>query len=267
MDENGNVRVLLNGADGRMGEEVLTAIKLTDGIILGAGLCGEKSSAFRENLLLHYLDIFLYLKEKEVPSIRETVDVIIDFSIPEAVINLLREAHLPAVIGVTGFSEKQLEMIRGFSKEVPIVQDYNFSTGVCILTAVVENIARIFGLGYDGDVLEIHHSMKADAPSGTAIKLAKAIAKGRGQNYEEVVKMSRVGKTGVRPVGEIGIQSLRLAGVVGEHTVYLGGSNERLELTHKAGSRAVFAEGAVAAAKWVVNQRPGLYTMRDVLGL
>ncbi|KKP63270.1 MAG: Dihydrodipicolinate reductase [Candidatus Moranbacteria bacterium GW2011_GWF2_34_56] len=254
-----DIRVILNGVTGRMGTAVLSEMKLINGIALYAGLYKKEEGQLphEEKIFVEYDTVFQYLKETGVRPL-QLADVIIDFSVPQAVIPLLREAQLPAVVGVTGFSEKQLREIGEISKEIPIVQDYNFSTGVCIMTAVTEMIAQKLGVGYDVDILEAHHGMKVDAPSGTAIKLAKAVTKGRGQDYDEVVRMERVGKIGPRTQGEIGIQALRLAGVVGEHTVYFGGPNERLELTHKAGSRAVFAQGAVAAAKWVVNQRRSL---------
>lgn len=263
-----DIRVILSGVTGRMGTAVLSEMKLTDGIALYAGLYKKEEGQLphEEKIFVEYDAVFQYLKETGVRPLN-LADVIIDFSVPQAVIHLLCEAQLPAVVGVTGFSEKQLATIGKISKEIPIVQDYNFSTGVCIMTAVAEMIAQGLGVECDVDILEAHHGMKVDAPSGTAIKLAKAIANARGQNYDEVVRMSREGRTGVRPVGEIGIQALRLSGVVGEHTVYFADTHERIELTHKAGSRAVFAQGALRAAKWVVNQPPGLYTMKDVLGL
>lgn len=262
------VRVLLNGADGRMGCEVFEEIERRTGIFLGAAVDKEDPPYREKYVSTKNGDVLRSSSNKGclmAAAIR--TDVVIDFSTPEAAIDLLRIVCKPAVIGVTGFSKNQLGEIEEMSKKVPIVQDYNFSTGVCIMTAVAEMIAHGLGVDCDVDILEAHHGGKMDAPSGTAIKLAKAVARGRGQDYDDVVKMARVGRTGARPIGEIGIQALRLKGLVGEHKIYFADTNERIELTHKAGSRAVFAQGAVMAAKWVVNQPPGLYTMKDVLGL
>lgn len=262
-----DTRVILNGAGGRMGKEVIGIIQNDNS--LGIMFALEKLDCPDLGKIINFKNGMLPLIswDKNCFPNWEDADVVIDFSTPEAAIKLLREAHLPSVIGVTGFTNKQLAEIKEISKTVPVVQDYNFSTGACVMTAAAENMARIFGVEYDVEISEIHHGEKVDAPSGTAIKLAKAVVKGRGQNYKEVVRMSREGKTGIRPVGEIGIQALRLNGVVGEHTVYFANAHERIELTHKAGSRAVFAKGAVTAAKWVVDKPPGLYTLKDVLGL
>lgn len=266
------IKALVNGAGGRMGQMVIEEIEKNPRISLGAGLEEDSHPKCISNNYLPCSAFFTYLEElkkgiMKAQPLESQCDVVIDFSAREAAINLLQEARLPSVIGVTGFKDDQLDEIREISADVPIVQDYNFSVGICLLTAVAENMARVLGLDFNAEISEIHHGGKKDAPSGTAIKLAKAIAIGREQNYNRVVRMSREGMTGTRPTEEIGIQALRLAGVVGEHTVYFGSSNERIELTHKAGSRAVFAQGAVRAAQWVVNQPPGLYTMKDVLGL
>jgi 4-hydroxy-tetrahydrodipicolinate reductase len=171
------------------------------------------------------------------------------------------------VIGSTGFSPEEMEEIRDLTGNVPCVLAPNMSVGVNVLFKVIRTVAEILGDDYDVEILEAHHHLKKDAPSGTAMKMAHIIAEALGRDLDEVGIYERKGLIGERPRREIGIQTLRAGDIVGEHTVLFGAVGERLELIHRAHSRDNFAKGAIRAAKWVVEQKPGLYDMQDVLGL
>jgi 4-hydroxy-tetrahydrodipicolinate reductase len=195
------------------------------------------------------------------------VDVAIDFTAPAATLALAREAAARGtalVIGTTGFDERGLARIREAAARVPIVMEANFALGVHVLMDLVAEAARRLA-DYDLEVLELHHARKVDAPSGTALRLAEAAAAARGIALRDAAVYHREGQTGPRRPGAIGLQSVRAGDSVGEHTVYLAGPGERLELAHRALSRENFAVGAVRAATWVVGKSAGLYGMRDVL--
>ena len=198
-------------------------------------------------------------------------DVIIDFSTPEASVELARacaERGGPAlVIGSTGLSSEQDALIEAAAEKIAIVRSGNFSLGLNILIGLVEHAAqRLDGRDWDIEVLETHHRRKVDAPSGTALMLGEAAANGRGRDLEDLKTAPYDGITGPREPGKIGFASLRAGGVIGEHTVLFGSEDELLTLSHSAIDRSLFAKGAVAAAAWVRNRRPGLYDMQDVLG-
>lgn len=198
-------------------------------------------------------------------------DVIIDFSTPEASVDLARacaERGGPAlVIGSTGLSPEQDALIEAAAEKIAIVRSGNFSLGLNILIGLVEHAAqRLDGRDWDIEVLETHHRRKVDAPSGTALMLGEAAANGRGRDLEDLKTAPYDGITGPREPGKIGFASLRAGGVIGEHTVLFGSEDELLTLSHSAIDRSLFAKGAVAAAAWVRNRRPGLYDMQDVLG-
>jgi 4-hydroxy-tetrahydrodipicolinate reductase len=171
------------------------------------------------------------------------------------------------VIGTTGHSDEGRARIAGFTSQIPVVLSSNFSTGVNALFWLTRKAAEILGPNFDLEVVEMHHRLKRDAPSGTAKTLAEILADVRHQQLERVVRHGRSGSVGERTATEIGVHSLRGGDVVGDHTVVLAASGERVELTHKASSRDTFANGALRASLWVVKQKPGLYDMQDVLGL
>ena len=198
-------------------------------------------------------------------------DVVIDFSTPEASVDLARRAAeqgAPAlVIGSTGFSPEQEAELHKAAERIAIVRSGNFSLGVNILIGLVEHAAlRLDARDWDIEVLETHHRRKVDAPSGTALMLGEAAASGRGRDLADLKTAPYDGITGPREPGKIGFASLRAGGVIGEHTVLFGSEDELLTLSHSAIDRSLFAKGAVAAAAWVRNRRPGLYDMQDVLG-
>ena len=206
----------------------------------------------------------------ETPDL-QLCDVIIDFSTPEASVDLAQacaERGGPAlVIGSTGLSPEQDALIEAAAEKIAIVRSGNFSLGLNILIGLVEHAAqRLDGRDWDIEVLETHHRRKVDAPSGTALMLGEAAANGRGRDLEDLKTAPYDGITGPREPGKIGFASLRAGGVIGEHTVLFASAAETLTLSHSAIDRSLFAKGAVAAAAWVRNRRPGLYDMQDVLG-
>ncbi len=198
-------------------------------------------------------------------------EVVIDFTWHEATMKLARLAasHGTAmVIGTTGLSADDLAELRELAAaSCPCVQAPNMAVGVNVLFKVARKMAKVLGDGYDIEIVEAHHRLKKDAPSGTALKLGEMVAEGVGRDFAEVGVYARHGIIGERSAREIGIQTIRAGDIVGEHTVYFVGTGERLELTHRAHNRDNFARGAALAAAWVVNKPQGLYTMFDVLGL
>ena len=197
-------------------------------------------------------------------------DVVVDFSLHNATLGfaeLCAKHQKPIVIGTTGHSDAERSRIAELKSVIPMVWSANYSTGVNALFWLTRLAAEVLGPGFDLEVVEMHHRLKQDAPSGTAKTLAEILAAVRQQGLGQVVRHGRVGMVGKRSGSEIGIHSVRGGDVVGEHTVIFAGAGERLELAHKASSRDTLANGALRAAEWVIRQKPGLYDMQDVLGL
>jgi len=198
------------------------------------------------------------------------VDGIIDFTVPAATLalaELTAQARIVHVIGTTGIDEAGNAQIRAAARHARIVKSGNMSLGVNLLAALVRKVAATLDEDYDIEIVEMHHKHKIDAPSGTALMLGEAAAQGRGIDLKSRAVRSRDGHTGARNAGDIGFATLRGGSVIGEHTVMFAGETERIELTHKASSREMFARGAVRAAMWAFDKKPGLYAMTDVLGL
>lgn len=198
------------------------------------------------------------------------IDGIIDFTAPAATLGLAdiaAQARIVHVIGTTGIDEEGEARIKAAARHACIVKSGNMSLGVNLLAAVVRQIAAKLGEDFDIEVLEMHHRHKIDAPSGTALLLGRAAAEGRNVDLRSRSIRSRDGHTGPRPAGSIGFATLRGGSVVGEHTVMFAGPAERIEITHRAESRDIFARGAVRAVQWALDKKPGLYTMTDVLEL
>jgi len=197
-------------------------------------------------------------------------DVVVDFSFPgasHAIASLCATRNKALVLGTTGHSDSEKSQISNLKTQIPIVWSSNYSTGVNALFWLTRKAAEILGTGFDLEIVEMHHRMKKDAPSGTAKSLAEILAKVRNLQLAQAARHGREGLVGERTSAEIGIHSVRGGDVVGDHTVVFANLGERLELTHKASSRETFANGALRAAQWVVQQPPGLYDMQDVLGL
>jgi 4-hydroxy-tetrahydrodipicolinate reductase len=208
--------------------------------------------------------------EEDLAACIEKGDVVIDFTHHESSLKHLEmavEKKRAIVIGSTGFSVDEAKKIRELASNTRCVLAPNMSVGVNVMFKVLEYVAGILGDEYDVEILEVHHHLKKDAPSGTAVRMAQIIAEKLNRDLEKVGVYARKGMVGERTRTEIGIQTLRAGDIVGEHTVMFGGIGERLEFIHRAHSRDNFAKGAIRAAKWIVNQPDGLYDMQDVLGL
>ena len=197
-------------------------------------------------------------------------DVAIDFTVPAATLATLRlaaEAGVAYVTGTTGFAAEEKAEIGALAARIPILHAPNFSVSVNLLAWLVREAARHLGSDFDAELVELHHAAKRDAPSGTALRLAEAIAEGRGVDLREHLVLERAGEIGARPPGAIGIQTLRGGSAPGDHTVMFVGEGERLELSHRSHTRDHFARGAVRAAAWLVGREPGLYRIEEMLGL
>lgn len=241
-------RVLIHGSKGRMGQSLWA--------------CAERFSDLEVVAGVDQGDDLL--------SVLDRCDVVVDFTLHHATENLLKQCVTRGkalVIGTTGHDESARAAIHKAASSVPTVWASNFSTGVNTLFWLTRKAAEILGPGYDLEVLEMHHRHKKDAPSGTATTLLEILGEVRECHLDEVLRHGRQGITGERTQTEIGVHAIRGGDVVGDHTVLFAGPGERLELTHKAGNRETFANGALRAAQWVVRQPAGLYSMQDVLGL
>jgi 4-hydroxy-tetrahydrodipicolinate reductase len=197
-------------------------------------------------------------------------DVVIDFSVPLATLTNLAvaaDSGVAYVTGTTGFDDGGRAEIAAHAAVVPVMHAPNFSVAVNVLAWLVREASRKLGPDYDAELFEIHHSAKRDAPSGTALLLAEAVAKGRGTDLQQHLRLERAGEIGARPQGEIGVATLRGGDNSGEHSVYFVGHGERIELIHRSHSRDHFARGAVHAADWLVDRSPGLYRIEEMLGL
>jgi 4-hydroxy-tetrahydrodipicolinate reductase len=241
----------------------------------GLTLCGAVEREGHESIGKD-IGILLGLGEKGISlsdKLAEVIgrgDVVIDFTSPGSSLQNLKtaaESKKAMVIGTTGFSKDDLDTARDMCRDIPVVIAPNMSVGVNLLLKVLKDVARVLGDDYDIEIVEAHHRLKKDAPSGTALKMAQVIAEAVNRNLDEVGVYARKGMIGERTKKEIGIQTVRAGDIVGEHTVLFGGLGERIEITHKASSRDTFARGALKAALWVTEQKPGLYDMQDVLGL
>ena len=247
------MNVLLNGAMGKMGNELVEAVRKDDDFEI---VCGFDKEDFFDG------DFPVY---SSLEKIKENVDVIIDFSVPKATFNILEFAKLkniPIVIATTGFSDEELHKLEIYSKDIPIFRSSNMSLDINLMCKIVKEVAKVL-CDNDIEIVETHHNRKIDSPSGTAIMLADAI--NSVFNNEKTYDFDRLQKREKRSKNEIGFSSIRGGNIVGEHSVMFFSENETFEITHKSYSRQVFAEGALKAAKFIVSQRPGLYNMSDVL--
>lgn len=268
---NQNIKVTVLGADGRMGRAIIAAVSNVPSLTLSAALTHANSPHLGQDAIALSGNVGAPVMLTDDFSKAKNCDVAIDFSTPLAMLNFsseIKNGNLKAIIsGTTGFTAAQTKTLRENCTDLVLLQSGNFSLGVNMLEALVELAANKLRAGWDIDVLEMHHKHKIDAPSGTALMLGNAAAKGRNVDLKSVQKLSREGQTGARPEGEIGFATLRGGGVIGEHSVHIASELEMLTLSHSAFDRSVFAHGAVNAAQWAVNQKPGYYDMKDMLGL
>ena len=256
--------VMVVGAQGRMGLEVRAALENEPALHLAGALerAGHEDlgQTLPEGVRL----------QADPKTALEGCGVAIDFSIPTATMTNLgaaADAGVAYVTGTTGFDEAGKREIAHFAERIPVLHAPNFSISVCVLAHLAREAARLLGDGYDAELFELHHGLKRDAPSGTALFLAEAVAEGQGKKLADHLVLERAGDTGARPANAIGIQTLRGGDNPGEHTIYFIGRGERLEFSHRAATRGHFAVGAVRAAAWIVGREPGLYRIEQVLGL
>jgi 4-hydroxy-tetrahydrodipicolinate reductase len=265
------VKVIVAGAAGRMGTRLVALIKDSAALTLAGAIEGKGHHAVGEDAgeAAGAGKIGMTITD-DLPGLLERGEVVIDFSVPEATLGHLRAVaqHRRAmVIGTTGFNPAELEELKSLARQVPCVCSPNMSVGVNLLYKVIGEMARTLGDDYDIEVIEAHHRLKKDAPSGTALKIAEVLARAVNRDLDQVAVYARKGLMGARKKQEIGIQSIRAGDIVGDHTILFGGMGERIEVTHRASSRDTFARGALRAARWIVRQPPGLYDMMDVLSL
>jgi 4-hydroxy-tetrahydrodipicolinate reductase len=256
-----------------MGRMLVAEIAATPGARIVAGLEAKDNPALGRDLgELAQIGAIGVTASDDPAALFRAADVVIDFSTPEAGIlsaDLAAQQKKPLLLGTTGFNAEQGNTVRDAAKIVPIVWPPNTSLGITLMLALVEETARRLGPDWDVEILEMHHHYKVDAPSGTALALGQAAATGRGIDLAQSSERGRDGVTGARKEGAIGFAALRGGDIAGDHTVIFAGSGERLEFTHRAASRQIFARGAVKAALWLgqPGRKPGLYGMKDVLGL
>jgi 4-hydroxy-tetrahydrodipicolinate reductase len=265
------MKLAIAGAAGRMGRVLTRLISETEGLGVAGGLEAEGSSFVGADMgELAGIGPLGVKVESNPLSLFTQIDGLIDFTVPEATLalsELSAQARIVHVIGTTGIDESGDARIKAASRHARIVKSGNMSLGVNLLAAMVKKIAATLDEEFDIEILEMHHRHKIDAPSGTALLLGKAAAQGRKIDLAQHSVRTRDGHTGARTRGDIGFATLRGGSVVGEHTVIFAGQSERIELSHRAESREIFARGAIKAARWAMNQKPGLYTMTDVLEL
>ncbi len=264
------LRVAVAGASGRMGRMLIEAVLASGDCALSGALEHAGSPALGQ-------DAGAFLGRTAGVAITADLraglagaDVLIDFTRPEgtlAHLALCAELGVRAVVGTTGFTPAQKAEIAARAQQVAVVFAANMSVGVNVMLRLLDQAARALGPGYDIEVLEAHHRHKVDAPSGTALAMGEVLAQARGIDLATEGVFARHGHTGERPEGAIGFATLRGGDIVGEHTVYFAGTGERLEISHKSGSRANYADGSLRAARFLAGRGPGLYGMDDVLGL
>jgi len=265
------LRIAITGAAGRMGKTLIEACQQAEGCELSAAIerpgisligadAGELSGVGK-------LDVTLV---DDISSVVNDFDTLIDFTSIESTLNNLqicKQHHKHIIIGTTGFSDEQKQMIKDAADETAVVFAPNMSVGVNLCLKLLQMAASVLNEDYDIEVIEAHHRHKVDAPSGTALRMGEVVAETLGRDLKECAVYGREGHTGARDPQSIGFETIRAGDVVGEHTVMFATEGERVEITHKASSRMTFAKGAVRAAKWLQSKDKGLYDMQDVLGL
>jgi len=265
------MRLIVAGAGGRMGRALTRVIAETPGAVLAGALEAPGSELLGKDAgTLAGLSANGVLLSADLWSMSANADGILDFTVPAATIAnvaIAAERGLVHVIGTTGLSASDNAVIKSVTSRAIVVKSGNMSLGINLLAALVKRVAQSLDESFDIEILEMHHRAKIDAPSGTALMLGEAAAAGRGIALDAHSARGRDGVTGARRPGDIGFASLRGGTLAGDHTVIFAGPYERIELTHKAEDRMIFAHGALKAAMWAHGKKPGFYSMADVLGL
>jgi len=265
------IRIAITGAAGRMGRALTEAVTNTGGVTLAVALERPGSSAIGVDVgELAGLGTLGVSVVDALEPVLDAFDVLIDFTRPQvtlANLAICQRAGKRIVIGTTGFSDEEKHQIRGASNAIGVVFAPNMSVGVNLCFKLLDIAARIMGDNVDIEVIEAHHRHKVDAPSGTALRMGEVVAAALGRDLKDCAVYGREGQTGERERKTIGFETIRAGDIVGEHTVMFADIGERVEITHKASSRMNFANGAVRAAGWIMQQQQGLFDMQDVLGL
>jgi 4-hydroxy-tetrahydrodipicolinate reductase len=264
------LKVVIAGCSGRMGHALLECVFADADLVLYGALDRTGNPQLGRDAGEQQGKISGVKVTDNIDEVLKNADILVDFTRPEASLMYLaacQKHHVKMIIGTTGFSAEQKLLIEAASKNIAIVFAPNTSVGVSLLINLVQAAAKVLNEGYDIEIIEAHHRYKVDAPSGTALRLGEAAASALGRNLEECAVYGREGVTGERDPSTIGFATVRGGDVVGDHTVLFAGIGERLELTHKASSRATFASGALRAAKFLSAKNAGLFDMQDVLGL
>ncbi|MEM7410068.1 MAG: 4-hydroxy-tetrahydrodipicolinate reductase [Myxococcota bacterium] len=257
-------RVLVVGALGKMGERVRAALANEPSLVLGAALEGPGHPGVGQTLEDGVI------VTDDAAAAASACDVAIDFSVPAATLAIAEaaaDAGTAYVTGTTGFSEAELTRVDALATRIPWLRAANFSLAVNVLAYLTREAARLLGPDYDAEIVELHHALKRDAPSGTALRLAEVLAEGREHSLADHLVLERAGEIGARPEAAIGVQTLRGGDNAGEHTVFFVGGGERIELVHRSHTRDHFAAGAVRCAAWIVGKPPGRYAVEEVFGL
>jgi len=264
-------RIAVMGAAGRMGKTLIEAVQQASGATLSAAVDRPDSSLLGadagELAGVGRLGVVL---AGELAQVLDDFDVLIDFTHPSVTLNNLavcRAAGKAMVIGTTGFTAEEKQLLAEAAREIPIVFAANFSVGVNLCLKLLDTAARVLGDEVDIEIIEAHHRHKVDAPSGTALRMGEVVANALGRDLHKVAVYGREGQTGARARETIGFATVRAGDVVGDHTVLFAADGERVEITHKASSRMTFAKGAVRSALWLQGRAPALYDMQDVLEL
>ena len=265
-----DMKIGIVGCAGRMGRMVTAAVAAAEGCVVAAGSEAAGSLALGQDVTgLAGLPACGVKVTADAAQLFRVADAVIDFSAPAAALihaRLAEQSGKALIVGTTGLGPEHEAAIAAAAQKSAVVRSANFSVGVNLAIALVHRAAQALGPDYDLEIVEMHHRHKVDAPSGTALALGAAAAAGRGVSLAEKSVRARDGHTGERKKGDIGFATLRGGDVIGDHTVIFAGEGERVEIGHRASSRAVFAHGAVRAALWTRGRAPGLYSMRDVLG-
>lgn len=266
-----DMRIAVMGAGGRMGRELVRAVHALDGCVVAGGVEQPGSPFLGQDVgaLAGVGEVGAVVLDDPL-EVCASVDAILDFTSPRATVEfagLAANARIVHVIGTTGLSAADEAAIAAAARHATIIKAGNMSLGVNLLAAITRRVAEALDADFDIEIVEMHHKHKVDAPSGTALMLGEAAAEGRKVSLDDVSVRCRDGHTGARRRGDIGFQSLRGGSVVGDHTVIFAGEGERVQLTHLASDRGIFARGAVKAAMWGRGRGPGLFAMSDVLGL
>ncbi len=265
------IKIAVNACTGRMGQEIMVAVDRSRRAELGAAVLRQGHSWVGSLVNQQFPE----LKSStplvdDLAAIADSVDVLVDFSLPKHSVDTARrcaELNIPLVTGTTGFSYQQKQSIEALGGQIPILMAPNMSVGVNLSLKLLELVAKAIGDDADIEIIEAHHRYKKDAPSGTALRMGESIAKGLDKVFSEIAAFDRCGKDAVRTPGSIGFSAIRAGNIVGEHTALFALAGEEIEITHKAQSRQTFAEGAVKAACWLSQQPKGVYDMMDVLNL